>query len=300
MTAKPAESADSLESGPPVVLETVEALRKAVRGWRTRGETVALVPTMGALHQGHLALIEAAFEAADRVVVSIFVNPAQFAPEEDFDAYPRAGEADLKHLAEARVDTAFVPSAAEMYPPDFATTVRVGAVTEGLCGATRPHFFAGVATVVTKLLLQCLPEAAIFGEKDYQQLVAVRRLVRDLDIPTRIIAVATVREPDGLAVSSRNAYLTPEQRRIARSLSAVLHAMAERLAEGAPAIQQVDRGMAELGVAGFDGVEYLAVCDADSLEPISSVERPARVLAAVYLGTTRLIDNVPVAPAARA
>ncbi len=279
------------------VLDSVAALREAVAAWRAEGLTVALVPTMGALHEGHMALVRAARAQAARTVVSIFVNPAQFAPGEDFLLYPRNPADDLARLAEAGVEALFMPPAEAVYPPGFATAVRVDGVTVGLESAARPHFFAGVATVVTKLLLQCLPDVALFGEKDYQQLATVRRLVADLDIPCRIEAVPTVRAADGLALSSRNAYLSAEERRAAPALFRVLSGMAAALAEGARSADEVVRGSAALRAAGFGRVDYLAVCDAGTLAPVARVSDPARVLAAAWLGETRLIDNVPVNPA---
>ena len=282
----------------PHVLDSVAALREAVAGWRAEGLSVALVPTMGALHAGHMALVHAARESAGRTVVSLFVNPTQFAPNEDFSRYPRSAADDLAKLAEAGADAVFMPPVEAVYPPGFATAVRVDGVTVGLESAARPHFFAGVATVVTKLLLQCLPDAAYFGEKDYQQLVTVRRLAADLDIPCRIEAVPTVRAADGLALSSRNAYLSAEEREAAPALFRVLGEMAAALAGGAAAADEVVRGIAALEAAGFGRIDYLAVCDAETLQPVARVERPARVLAAAWLGATRLIDNVPVEPAA--
>ena len=279
------------------VIESVAGLREAVAAWRAEGLTVALVPTMGALHEGHMALVRAARAGAGRTVVSLFVNPAQFAPSEDFSLYPRNPADDLATLAEAGVEAAFMPPVEAIYPPGFATSVRVEGVTAGLESAARPHFFTGVATVVTKLLLQCLPDAAYFGEKDYQQLATVRRLVADLDIPCRIEAVPTVRAADGLALSSRNAYLSVEERRTAPALFRVLSGMAAALAEGAPAAGEVTRGADALAEAGFAPVDYVAVCDAETLAPVARVRAPARVLAAAWLGKTRLIDNVPVSPA---
>ena len=280
----------------PRVLNSVAGLRRAVSAWRADGLQVALVPTMGALHEGHMALVQAARAHGGRTVVSIFVNPTQFAPDEDFALYPRRSADDLVKLAEAGVEAAFMPPADAIYPPGFATTVHVDGVTAGLESATRPHFFDGVATVVTKLLLQCLPDVALFGEKDYQQLATVRRLVADLDVPCRIEAVPTVRATDGLALSSRNAYLTTEERRIAPVLFRVLSEMAAALTQGAPAEGEIARGGTELRAAGFARIDYLAVCDAETLEPVARAEAPARVLAAVWLGETRLIDNVAVNP----
>ena len=244
-----------------------------------------------------MALVRAARAHGGRTVVSLFVNPTQFAPDEDFALYPRQQADDLAKLAEAGVEAAFIPPTEAIYPLGFATTVRVDGVTAGLESASRPHFFDGVATVVTKLLLQCLPDVALFGEKDYQQLVTVRRLVADLDIPCRIEAVPTVRAADGLALSSRNAYLSAEDRRVAPKLFEVLSWMAAALGEDATSADAIDQGSATLRDAGFARIDYLAVCDAETLEPVARVDGPSRVLAAVWLGETRLIDNVPVSPA---
>ena len=281
----------------PSILDSVAGLRGAVAAWRAAGLTVALVPTMGALHEGHMALVRAARAHGGRTVVSLFVNPTQFAPDEDFALYPRDPADDLAKLAEAGVEAAFMPPTDAIYPPGFATAVHVDGVTAGLESATRPHFFTGVATVVTKLLLQCLPDVALFGEKDYQQLAAVRRLVADLDIPCRIEAVPTVRAADGLALSSRNAYLSAEERRVAPRLFEVLSWMAAALSQGAKSADSVAHGTAALKAAGFDRIDYLAVCDAETLAPVKRITAPARVLAAAWLGETRLIDNVPVNPA---
>ncbi len=275
--------------------DTIAGLRRVVAAWRAAGESVALVPTMGALHAAHVALIEEGKRRCRRVVVSIFVNPAQFAPGEDFAEYPRDAAGDLAKLAALDVDLVFTPDSSEMYPEGFATTVSVAGVSEGLCAATRPNFFAGVATVVTKLLLQCRPDIAVFGEKDYQQLVMIRRLVDDLDIPVDLVGVATVREADGLAMSSRNAYLSASEREIAARLNTVLAAVTERLAGGEAPARAVAWGRARLGAAGFSAIDYLELRDAETLAPAEALERPARLLAAVRLGPTRLIDNVPVA-----
>ena len=281
----------------PSVIESVAGLREAVGAWRADGLTVSLVPTMGALHEGHMALVRAARAHGSRTVVSLFVNPAQFAPDEDFDLYPRNPDDDLAKLAEAGVDAVFMPTVDTVYPPGFATTVHVDGVTAGLESAARPHFFDGVATVVAKLLLQCLPDVALFGEKDYQQLATVRRLVADLDIPCRIEAVPTVRDGDGLALSSRNVYLSAEERRIAPRLFEVLSWMAAALAQGATSADATANGTAALTAAGFTRIDYLAICDAETLAPVERIAAPARVLAAAWLGETRLIDNVPVTPA---
>ena len=254
---------------------------------------MGLVPTMGALHEGHLALVRAAQAECDRVVATIFVNPKQFAPNEDLASYPRREAADLAMLQSASVALVFMPAVAEVYPPGFATTVRVAGLTDCLCGAHRAGHFDGVATVVTKLLLQSLPDTAYFGEKDYQQLLVVRRLARDLDIPVRIAGVPTVREADGLALSSRNAYLSPEERRIGPDLARVLRRIAAALSREPNSFgREIRLGIVDLEQAGFV-VEYLEIRDADTLAPITTVvTRPARVFAAVHLGGTRLIDNM--------
>jgi pantoate--beta-alanine ligase len=277
------------------IARTVADLRNHLARWRKTGERIGLVPTMGALHAGHMALVRAAKAGCDRVVATIFVNPKQFAPNEDLGSYPRREMADLDMLRGCRVDLAFVPAAEEVYPPGFATLVRVSGLTEGLCGAHRAGHFDGVATVVAKLLIQSWPDAAYFGEKDYQQLMAVRRLARDLDIPVRIEGVPTVREADGLALSSRNAYLTPEERHIALALARTLHRVAAALEREPEAVaREIGRGRAELTDAGL-AVEYLEIRDAVTLEPIAAaLAAPARVLAAVQLGRTRLIDNVAI------
>ena len=277
-------------------IRTRSALHDLIRGWRRDGFSVGLVPTMGALHAGHLSLMERARAASDRVVVSLFVNPRQFAPSEDFAAYPRSEDDDLAKLAGAGVDAAWIPSVEEMYPVGFATTVTVGGIAETLEGAHRPGHFAGVATVVAKLLLQVLPDAAYFGEKDYQQLQVVRCLVRDLDIPVRIVPVETVRESDGLALSSRNRYLSPEERSRAIAFPRALRQVATAAAahpEGPfePLLEAARQALVE---AGFGPIDYVAICDADTLTPVSSLTGPCRVLGAARIGRTRLIDNLPV------
>jgi pantoate--beta-alanine ligase len=277
------------------IARTVADLRKHIALWRTGGERVGLVPTMGALHEGHMALVRAARAECNRVVASIFVNPKQFAPAEDLGSYPRREGLDLEMLRSAGVDLVFIPEVDEMYPPDFATLVRVSGLTEGLCGAHRAGHFDGVTTVVTKLLIQALPHIAYFGEKDYQQLIVVRRLARDLDIPVHITGVPTVREPDGLALSSRNAYLSAEERRIAPNLARVLRSIAGALAQDPSAIaREVARGAAALKQAGF-AVEYLEVREAGTLARMSEATASSRVFVAVRLGKTRLIDNTPIA-----
>ena len=276
------------------VAREVDALRRAVAGWRARGERIALVPTMGAIHAGHLALVAAARRQCERVVASLFVNPKQFGPAEDFAAYPRNEAADLAAFRGAGVDLVFTPDVAAMYPPGFATAVEVGGVSDGLESAHRPGHFVGVATVVAKLLLQALPDAAFFGEKDYQQLLVVRRLARDLDIPARIEGVPTLREADGLALSSRNVYLSAGERGVAPLLHRVLRDTAAALAEQPNAVGgALARGIAALGAGGF-AVDYFELRDAETLAPVTRLAGPARLLAAARLGRTRLIDNVAV------
>ena len=272
---------------------TVTDLRDRLAPWRKAGERIALVPTMGALHQGHLSLVTLAKSKADRVVASIFVNPLQFGPREDFHRYPRDEAGDLAKLEGAGADLVFAPDKAEMYPQGFSTRVSLGDLTEDLCGAARPNHFDGVATVVTKLLLQCAPDLAVFGEKDYQQLLVIKRLVSDLDIPVEIIGGPIVREEDGLALSSRNAYLSPAERATAPLLYQTVSAVAADLSKGRGADDAAHAGRFKLEAAGFR-VDYVAVRDPETLKPLSGPVKQARVLAAVHLGRTRLIDNVAV------
>jgi pantoate--beta-alanine ligase len=269
------------------------ALRQCVAAWREAGERIVLVPTMGALHRGHLALVAEARRLGDRAVVSIFVNPTQFGPNEDFSRYPRDLEADLTLLGEAEADAAWTPTVETMYPPGFATRIEVGGLSEGLCGPFRPGHFAGVATVVTKLLNQVRPDIALFGEKDFQQLRVIQQAVADLDIGVEIRGVPTLREPDGLALSSRNRYLSPEERAIAPKLHAVLSEIALASRNGTGVAGRIAAGRAALEAAGFR-VQYLTICDARTLAPVERVDGPARVLAAAFLGRTRLIDNLAV------
>lgn len=274
----------------------VRDLRERVGAWRRQGLRVGLVPTMGALHAGHLSLVERALQLSDRVVATIFVNPRQFGPAEDLAAYPRQEAADAALLDAAGAHLLFAPPVDEVYPEGFATTVTVTGVSEGLCGAARPGHFAGVATVVTKLLLQALPDIAMFGEKDWQQLQVIRRLVRDLDIPVVVEGAPTLREPDGLAMSSRNAYLGPDERARAPRLYQILSQVAAELAQGAAVAERTAWAVAELERAGFAPVDYVEARDADTLAPVGErVTRPARLLAAARLGRARLIDNVAVA-----
>ena len=272
---------------------TVADLRAHVAPWRKAGKSIALVPTMGALHAGHLSLVTLAKSKADRVVVSIFVNPIQFGPREDFNTYPRDEPGDIEKLSAAEADLVFAPNTAEMYPAGFSTKVSIGDLTEDLCGANRPNHFDGVATVVTKLLLQCAPDMAIFGEKDYQQLLVIKHLVRDLNVPVEVLGGDIVREKDGLALSSRNAYLSPAERKTAPLLHQTISEVAAALARGEGADAACVAGRFKLEAAGFR-VDYIAVRDPDTLKPLSGPVKHARVLAAAYLGKTRLIDNVPV------
>jgi pantoate--beta-alanine ligase len=276
------------------ITRNVKDLRAELGKWREAGETIALVPTMGALHGGHLSLIAIAKAKASRVVVSIFVNPTQFGPKEDLARYPRDEAGDIDKLAKAGADLVFAPSVEEMYPEGASTSVKVVDLTDDLCGAARPQHFEGVATIVTKLLLQCAPDFAVFGEKDYQQLLVIKRLVRDLFIPVEIIGAPIVREADGLALSSRNVYLSAAERVKAPLLHQTLSATASDLAEGCGADVAAEAARFKLEAAGFR-VDYVAVRDADTLAPLSGPPRVAsRVLAAVRLGATRLIDNVGV------
>jgi pantoate--beta-alanine ligase len=282
-------------SAPPIA-RTVADLRVQVAAWRTAGDRVALVPTMGGLHEGHLALVRRARDLAQRVVTSLFVNPTQFAPGEDFEAYPRDEARDAALLATAGCDLLYAPTQAEMYPVGFATTVTVGEVSAPLDGLSRPLHFAGVATVVSKLLNQCAPDVAVFGEKDYQQLLVIRRLARDLDMPVEIVGLPTVRAEDGLALSSRNAYLAPDERRIAARLNAVIEAAAAAVSGGEAVATVEARAMAALTEAGFQTIDYLEVRDAEDLARLGPgpAAAPARVFVAARLGGTRLIDNWPV------
>jgi pantoate--beta-alanine ligase len=277
----------------PRVLRAVPALRRSVAQFRDAGETIALVPTMGALHEGHLRLVQLAHKRAQRVIVSIFVNPTQFSPHEDLASYPRSMERDLSLLT--GIDLIWAPAAETMYPSGFATQiVPQGPAKVGLEDAFRPHFFAGVATVVAKLLNQCAPDIAVFGEKDFQQLKVVTRLARDLDLPVKIFGVPTVREKDGLAMSSRNVYLSTSERPAARSLYQVLRQCAGRISTGERIARVLDEGSHALEDAGF-AVDYLEARNAESLEKVESMkDGPLRLLGAARLGRTRLIDNVAV------
>jgi pantoate--beta-alanine ligase len=279
----------------PRIVRTIPALRRAINRYRQARQKVALVPTMGALHEGHLALVRLARRRARQVVVSIFVNPTQFAPHEDFASYPRDLDADVAALADTGTTLIWSPSPEAMYPAGFATRVNPGGpAIVGLEDKFRPHFFAGVATVVTKLLMQCQPDIAVFGEKDYQQLKVVATLARDLDLPVKILKAPIVREHDGLALSSRNAYLSVSERAVAPTLHRVLASCAEKVRGGAPIAQAVDEGGAAVERAGFV-LDYFEARHADTLKPVQSTEDgPLRLLVAARLGRTRLIDNVGV------
>lgn len=282
-----------MTAAPPIVRD-VFSLRSAVAAWRAGGARIGFVPTMGALHDGHLSLVRTARERCDRVVASLFVNPRQFAPHEDFERYPRDEAGDAALLASAGCDLLYAPERASMYPDGFSTNVIVADVSTPLEGEFRPHFFGGVATVVTKLLLQCLPDAAFFGEKDYQQLLVIKRLAKDLDIPVEIVGCATVREHDGLAMSSRNAYLSPDERRVAARLNFILHEAIKAVRAGDPIADAEAEAERHLLAAGFTSVDYVAVRDAETLQRTSDTSRPLRILAAAWLGKTRLIDNMAV------
>jgi pantoate--beta-alanine ligase len=307
----------------PQIVRTAAELRQVTASWRREGRTIGLVPTMGALHQGHLALLRRAAKEADRTLVSIFVNPSQFAPSEDLTRYPRDEAGDLAKLAGAGCNLVWAPTVADMYPEGFATRIVPGGAAVGLESDARPHFFGGVATVCCKLFSAATPDVAVFGEKDYQQLCVVRQMVRDLDLPLRVLAEPTVREADGLALSSRNAYLSAAERTVAPALQRILAEAARkaadavrgkgstsakrprptpllpdpRLANAEPQLPALD-GICEeaaqaLLAAGFAKVDYVAVREAETLKVVSATgARPLRVLGAVWLGTTRLIDNV--------
>ncbi len=284
----------STYAGALVAVRDVESLRRRIQAWRREGRSVALVPTMGALHKGHMTLMDRAQKMADRVVATIFVNPKQFGPKEDFTAYPRREHDDFEMLNTGGVHLLFAPDVAAMYPNGFATGVSVAGISEQLDGAHRPGHFDGVATVVTKLLLQVLPDIALFGEKDYQQLMVIRRLVSDLNIPVDIIGVPTVRETDGLAMSSRNAYLTPEERAQAPALYKIITTAAAAIAAGGDIAQATMAARADLLAAGFASVDYVEVRHGETLAPLTVRVTPARLLAAAHMGRTRLIDNVAI------
>jgi pantoate--beta-alanine ligase len=279
----------------PIVARTVPTLRRAPDGLRARKASVALVPTMGALHDGHVSLVRLAKKRAGKVVVSIFVNPTQFAPTEDFGSYPRTWKADVAKLSDERVELIWHPDVKTMYPENFSTRIAPeGPAIVGLEDRFRPHFFGGVATVVGKLFTQVRPDVAIFGEKDYQQLRVVTQMARDLDLGVKVIGSKTVRERDGLAMSSRNVYLSAEERRIAPTLHKAMKASAARIRAGEDVAAAVAAGAETIRNAGF-ALDYLEARHAETLAPIASLrEGPIRMLVAARLGTTRLIDNIAV------
>ena len=276
------------------VLRRVAELRAAMAPWRQAGESIGLVPTMGALHEGHLSLVRLAKAECRRAVATIFVNPSQFGANEDLSAYPRDEEADRKLLDGVGADLLFAPALEEIYPPGFATTVSVARLTEHLCGPHRPGHFAGVATVVTKLLVQALPERAYFGEKDFQQLQVIRRLALDLDLPVAIRGGPTIRDADGLALSSRNRYLTADERAKAAALPRLLRETARRLADGRAAEPELAAVRLRLVEAGFAKIDYVTLADEAELQPLARAQAGSRLFAAAWLGRTRLIDNWPV------
>lgn len=279
----------------PLIARTVPTLRRALDDLRKRKAIIALVPTMGALHDGHVSLVRLAKRRASRVIVSIFVNPTQFAPTEDFGAYPRTWKADIAKLAAEDVDIVWHPDVKAMYPEGFATRiVPEGPALAGLEDRFRPHFFGGVATVVGKLFTQCRPDFAIFGEKDFQQLRVVTQMARDLDLGVKVIGSRTVRERDGLAMSSRNVYLSPEERQTAPILYRAMKASARRIKAGEPIAPAMAGGAEMIEAAGF-ALDYYEVRHAETLAEVTSrKDGPLRILVAARLGTTRLIDNVAV------
>ena len=277
----------------PKIFRTDNEMRAEVQAWRGNGEKIGLVPTMGALHEGHLHLVKEASDNADRVIVSIFVNPTQFAEGEDYGDYPRTWESDLAALTTLGVDAIYAPTVETMYPDGFATEVIVGGPALVLEGTSRPQFFKGVATVVTKLILGTLPDIAMFGEKDFQQLLVVKQMVRDLQLPVAIIGVPTVREEDGLALSSRNQYLTDQERQTAPFLHRTLQDCAKRLRNGEEWSAVHDNAVADLTNAGFN-VDYLELRHSATLSPVVDGNAERRLLVAARLGKPRLIDNIAV------
>ncbi len=279
------------------IIHRLPALRDHLKLIRQDGELIALVPTMGALHAGHMALIETAKQQAKHVVVSIFVNPKQFGPKEDFAAYPRPTNKDTELLAGKKVDLVWMPSVEDIYPAGFATTVAVAGLGKGLCGAKRPGHFDGVATIVAKLFNQVRPDFALFGEKDWQQLAIIRRMSADLDLDVDVIGVPIVREADGLALSSRNAYLNKRERKAAVKLPAAMRQAILEIEAGARVGEALAKIGPQLASAGFDVPDYVTLAGADDLKPMKKLDRPARLLVAARLGRARLIDNMAVNPA---
>ena len=289
---------NSKTGGLTPAVRTRSELLQQVTAWKRAGERVGFVPTMGALHGGHLSLIEKAKEKATRIVASIFVNPTQFAPGEDFDTYPRDEDADLAKLASVGCDLAYLPTVGEMYPEGSVTNVRVEEMSDLLDGIYRPHFFYGVTTVVARLFLHVQPDVAVFGEKDYQQLQIIRRMVRDLGFPIEIIGASTARDADGLAQSSRNLYLKPEERRNAGAMQAALHRASIRLVTGESPAAALEEARTLLARSGFGKIDYVSLVDPDTLQDLPDTPLPAgtvaRLLGAAWMGRTRLIDNISV------
>jgi pantoate--beta-alanine ligase len=278
-------------------LRDLPTLRAAVDALKSDGKPLVLAPTMGALHDGHMALVEEARRHGRHVVVSIFVNPRQFGPNEDLDAYPRREAKDAQMLAAAGVDILWMPPVDVMYPAGYATNIGVSGVSEGLDGAARPGHFDGVSTVVAKLFNQVRPDVAIFGEKDYQQLAVIRRMVIDLNLAIDIVGMPTQRAEDGLALSSRNAYLSEEERKAALALPRALGEAKRQIEKGEAVEGALAKAIATLATHGFDPIDYVSLCDAATLAPMTALDRPARLLGAARLGKTRLIDNIAVDPA---
>ena len=277
---------------PPKIIRKISDLRNEIASYKKASGTIGLIPTMGALHDGHLSLIRAAKKETDRQIVSIFVNPTQFGKKEDFAAYPRDEAQDAEQLKD--IDILFAPSIEEMYPKNFDTKIEVGELGNYLCGPHRAGHFSGVATIVTKLLLQALPDAAYFGEKDYQQLQIIRKLVKDLDIPVKIKGAPTLREKDGLAMSSRNIYLSSDERQTAAHLPKVLQETLAQIKKGVPIDETLEQARQNLLSLGFGPIDYIELADSETLQPVKNLNRPSRLFAALYLGHTRLIDNWPL------
>jgi pantoate--beta-alanine ligase len=283
-----------MSTTPIPVSDALADLRLRVRTWRSEGRRIGLVPTMGALHEGHISLVRIALDSCDRVVASIFVNPTQFAPNEDFSTYPRTFEDDVAKLAGADCHLVWAPTVKEMYPDGFSTRVVPAGAADGLETDFRPHFFGGVATVCTKLFQQVTPDVAVFGEKDFQQLAVIRQVVRDLSMPLTIVGAETVREADGLAMSSRNRYLSADERRVAPLIHRAISSVAAHILAGGNADEACAEAAKKLAAGGFQRIDYVAVRDAATLGAYDRSKGPGRVLAAAWLGKTRLIDNIAI------
>jgi pantoate--beta-alanine ligase len=276
------------------IVRNKKALAEAIRGLRGQGKTIGLVPTMGALHAGHISLVQIALKHASAAVATIFINPTQFGPNEDFAKYPRTEEEDIEKLRNAGTHLIYIPTVEEMYPEGAVTRVIVPGISSDLEGAFRPGFFDGVATVVTKLFMQMTPDIAVFGEKDYQQLHIIRQMTRDLDLPIEIYGGPTLRETDGLAMASRNRYLNEKERKIAPALHQILKEVADKLRKKHPITSSLAEAKQALLLAGFTKVDYIELRDAATLAPLTEIKNPARLLAAAHIGTTRLIDNIGI------